>query len=146
MFNADKQTRPTNRLKIKRAIAVLFLVCAVALDGYTLHSVTRIDDLNVHPPIQLVSDARESTALRNSAVGRYATGNEPGDRRIEIAQDGQIRFARIATGSERQDWDDSYRVARTGGKLCLSSSESGLVQITNIDTIVYYRDVYHRIR
>lgn len=125
-------------------IAITILVAGLLLNGYTLYSVFYIDDVNQKPPIALVTDPTELTALTQSAAGRYATGNNPGDRVIVISTDGRVRFFKVTLAGERLESDDTYRIGRHDGRLCLTMPDSGVIDIGNIDTLVYYRDTYRR--
>lgn len=129
-----------------RGIAVAILVAGLLLNGYTLYSVFYIDDVNARPPVKLVTDEKQLAALRLSAVGRYATGPAPGDRIIEVAADGKVRFFERTAGGERSDTDDTYRFGRHDSQLCLTTRDSGVIDVLNIDTLVYYRDTYRRLR
>lgn len=129
-----------------KGIAISILVAGLLLNGYTLYSVFYIDDVNAKPPITLVTDEKQLTALQNSAAGRYATGNDPGDRIIDIAADGHVRFFKRTDNGKRPDGDDTYRIGRHDSQLCLTTRDSGVIDVQNIDTIVYYRDTYRRLR
>jgi len=143
--NTSPPTGPARRrARWRQGIAVAILLASFGLVGSTIHSYLIIDDISRHPAVQFVSDAGELTALRNSAVGRYTTGNDAGDRRIEIAADGHIRFLRVSSDGARPEWTDTYRIGRLDGKICIVTAAAGLVYVTNIDTIVYYDDTYRR--
>jgi len=127
-------------------IAITILIAGLLLNGYTLYSVFYIDDVNEKPAIALVTDPKELVALQHSVVGRYATGAEPGDRAIDIAADGRVHFFKILASGERPDSNDTYRIGRHDSQLCLATRDSGVIDVTNIETIVYYRDTYRRVR
>lgn len=135
---------PTPRRRFHHLIAAAMLLGGVALNSYTVYSVFYVETVDPQPPVQLVTDARELTAMKGSARGRYATGREPGDRILDITADGRIRFLRVIPGGERLDGEDSYRLGRTAGKVCLVTNDSGVIEVGNIDTVTYYRDVYRR--
>ncbi len=129
-----------------RGIAISILIAGLLLNGYTLYSVFYIDDVNEKPAVKLVTDDKELTTLQAAVAGHYATGSEPGDRAIDIGADGRVRFLkRIATG-ERADGDDTYRVGRHDSQLCLSTRDSGVIDVQNAETVVYYRDTYRRVK
>jgi hypothetical protein len=132
--------------KPRNGVAAAILCAGVMLNGYTLYSFFYIDDVNQKPPIVLVTDDRELAGLRNSAAGHYATGNRPGDRAIEIGEDGQVRFFRLIASGQRLDSSDTYRVGRHDKAVCLTMPDSGMIDIINIETISYYGDVYRRAR
>lgn len=129
------------------AIGAAILAVGLLLNGYTVYSVFYVDDVNRRPPIQLVTDQRELAGIRLSVPGRYATGKEPGDRIIDVAADGSVRFMRVLSTGERTDSADTYRIGRgADGITYLTTVDNGLIEIRNIDSIVYYRDTYHRAR
>jgi hypothetical protein len=127
-----------------RGIAVAMLIAGLGLNGYTLYSVFYIDDVNQKPAITVITDQTELAARQSAIVGRYATGNEPGDRFIAVGADGRVRFGEIVTTGHRPESSDSYRIGRYDEKLCLTTPESGVIDITGINTLVYYRDIYRR--
>ncbi len=73
------------------------------------------------------------------------TGNRTGDRVIVIDAAGQVRFYEVGAKGPINDTRDTYRVGRHDGLLCLSTADSGVVDLVG-DTIVYYKDVYQRRR
>lgn len=125
-------------------IAITILIAGLLLNGYTLYSVFYIDDVNKKPPIELVTDPKELAGLEQSVAGHYATGNAPGDRTISIGRDGRVRFFRVLGTGERMESDDTFRIGRHDGKVCLTMPDSGVIDVNNIDSIVYYRDIYRR--
>lgn len=127
-----------------RGIAIAMLAAGLCLNGYTLYSVFFIDDVNQKPAITLITDPTELTARQSAVVGRYATGDEPGDRLIVVGPDGSVRFGQIAAQGHRPESNDTYRIGRYEDKLCLTTPESGVIDITGLSTLVYYRDIYRR--
>ena len=127
-----------------RGIAITMLIAGLALNGYTLYSVFYVDDVNKKPAIVLITDATELTARQNSVVGRYATGNESGDRVIIVGADGRIHFSEIRANDSKPESTDTYQIGRYGEQLCLITPESGVIDITNLTTLTYYRDIYRR--
>lgn len=142
--DADAPEIAVPRRRFQYLVAAAILLGGVALNGYTIFSVFYIQTVDPKPPVQLVTDARELAGLTTSAQGRYATGREPGDRIIEVNADGRIRFLRHTAAGERLDAEDAFRVGRTNRKVCLATAESGVIDVENIDTLTYYRDVYRR--
>ena len=128
-----------------KGIAISILAAGLLLNGYTLYSVFYIDDINEKPAIKLVTDNKEASSLQSAVAGRYATGSDPGDRAIDVGADGRVRFLKRVAGGEKPDGDDTYRVGRHDSQLCLTTRDSGVIDIQNSDTIVYYRDTYRRV-
>lgn len=129
----------------RRYGAAITLLCAsLLLNGYTVYSFFNVDNVNSRPAVQLVTDEQELASLRLSAVGRYATGAQPGDRALEVLPDGRMNFSKITRSGLRIDYTDTYRIGRLDGKLCLASVNSGIIEITNIDRLVYFSNAYVR--
>jgi hypothetical protein len=135
---------PTATKTPHRAMAICILASGVLLNAYTIRSVFQGEKIRQTPPITLVTDARELTALQQSASGRYATGDAPGDRAIEVVPAGRVRFFKLTPSGDRIESEDAYHVGRVGSKVFLTTADSGLIEITNIESIIYYRDVYRR--
>lgn len=127
-----------------RGIAIGMLAAGLCLNGYTLYSVFYIDDVNQKPAIKVITDAIELSARQAAVVGRYATGGEPGDRYIVVGSDGRVRFGEVSAGRGRPESSDMYRIGRYDEQLCLTTPDSGVIDITGLNTLVYYRDIYRR--
>jgi hypothetical protein len=128
-----------------RGIAFAMLVVGLALNGYILYSVFYVESVNKKPEVTLITDADEMKTREAAVAGVYATGNRTGDRIIEVVASGQVRFYEIGAKGPINDTRDTYRFGRHDGLLCLSTAESGVVDLVG-DTLVYYRDVYQRRR
>lgn len=137
---------PPGSVLLRNFLATAALLIGVGLAGVGVQRVSRIDDVNATPPIDWVTQTTELESLGASAVGRYITGKEPGDRGIEIRPDGRLRFFRILENSERSESEVSSRLGRINGRLNFVTPHEGLVEVVNIDNLSYYRDVYRRVR
>jgi hypothetical protein len=126
------------------AIAAAILVAGLALNGYTLYSVFYTQSVNEKPAVTLLTDPTEISAHQQGAVGTYATGDQAGDRTITVSADGKITFAEVGAHTGYNDNVDTYRLGRLGKNFCLTTVDSGVVEIVNIDTLIYYRDTYNR--
>jgi hypothetical protein len=129
-----------------RGIAAAILVTGLALNGYTLYSVFYTESVNEQPAVTLVTDPAELASRQQELLGTYRTGEQPGDRIIAIEADGRIRFTEIGSKNSVVNNADAYRLGRRAGKYCLTTAESGLIDIVDIDTLTYYRDTYRRVR
>lgn len=127
-----------------RGIAVAILVAGLALNGYTLYTVFYVENVNVRPDLTLITDAAEIKMRQHDVIGVFATGGEPGDRMIEVSKDGRVMFSELGSRTGASGTSDTYRIARRAGKLCLATTDSGVIDVLNIDTLVYYRDTYRR--
>lgn len=140
----ESPTAPNTPRTPHRGIAISMLAAGLCLNGYTLYSVFYINDVNKKPAVTLITNATELASRQNAAVGRYATGNEPGDRVIVLNPDGTVKFSEIAATNKRTESTDTYRIGHYEDKLCATTPESGIIDITGLNTLVYYRDVYRR--
>jgi hypothetical protein len=137
---------PPASVIFRNVLSIALLLVGVGLAGVGIQRVTRIDVVNALPPVEWITKSSELEALQASAVGRYVTGNEPGDRGIEIRPAGRLRFFRMVEKGERAETDVPARLGRINGRLNFVTSHQGAVEVINIDTLSYYRDVYRRAR
>ena len=128
-----------------RGIAIAMLALGLVLNGYILYSVFYVESVNKKVEVKLLTDADEVKATETAVAGSYATGSKVGDRVIEVDAAGRLRFYEIGAKGPINDSKDSYRVGRHDGLLCLTTVESGVVDLVG-DTLVYYKDVYQRRR
>jgi hypothetical protein len=127
-----------------RGIAAAILITGIALNGYTLYSVFYTESVNPPPVVTLLTEPAELAARQQAVVGTYATGDKPGDRSITVLADGRIKFVEIGSANGVLNNTDTYRLGRRGDKLCLTTADSGVIDIFDTDTLVYYRDFYRR--
>ena len=128
------------------AIAAAILFAGLCLNGYTIYAVSYSTTVNVQPAVTLLTDPAEISARKGDAVGSFATGNQPGDRTITIDASGRITFAEVGARGAYSESADAIRVGRIGKDLCLKTVDNGVIEVVNIDTLVYYRDTYKRTR
>lgn|SRR5208337_350396 len=128
-----------------RGIAFAMLLVGLALNGYILYSVFYVESVNKKPDVKLITDSDELKSRQAVLTGVYATGSRTGDRVIDVGAGGQIRFYEIGLKGPINDTTDTYRIGRHDGVLCLSTPDSGVVDLVG-DTLVYYKDVYQKRR
>jgi hypothetical protein len=128
-----------------RGIAFAMLIVGLVLNGYILYSVFYVESVNKKVEVQLITDAGEVKAREAALAGTYATGNKTGDRVIEADATGHVRFFEIGAKGPINDSEDDYRMGRHDGLLCLTTKDSGIVDVVG-DTLVYYKDVYQKRR
>ena len=128
-----------------RGIAFAMLTLGLILNGYILYSVFYVESVNKKVEVKLLTDADEVRAKEVALAGVYATGAKTGDRVIEVDATGQVRFYEVGAKGPINDSRDTYRIGRHDGLLCLTTAESGVVDLVG-DTLVYYKDVYQRRR
>jgi hypothetical protein len=126
-------------------IAFAMLIVGLALNSYILYSVFYVESVNKKVEVKLITDADEVKARQAALAGTYATGSRTGDRVIEIDAGGQVRFYEIGAKHPINDTKDTYRIGRHDGVLCLTTVDSGVVDLVG-DTIVYFKDVYQKRR
>ena len=127
-----------------RGIAVAILAAGLALNGYTLYSVFYTESVHETITVTLLTDPAELAAQRQQVTGTYATGDRPGDRVIQVGADGRVAFSEIGAARSVNNGTDHYRLGRREKRLCLTTPDSGVIDIVNIDTLLYYRDTYKR--
>ena len=127
-----------------RGIAVAMLIVGLALNGYTLYSALYIEHVRKAPPVTLLTDQAEAAARQKAAAGTYATGDRQGDRVIIVGADGSLRIYEIGARGPINVMTDKFRVGHHDGLLCLSTLESGVVDILGSDSVSYFRDTYQR--
>ncbi len=96
--------------------------------------------------LALLTDANEIQQLSRNFTGTFQTGDNPGDRAIVIAADGTVRFIEFATRNRQTESRDTYQIGRHAGKLCFSTTDNGVVEVSNPDALIYYRDIYRRVK
>jgi hypothetical protein len=126
-----------------RGIAIAMLALGLVLNGYILYSVFYVESVNKKVEVKLLTDADEIKSKESALAGTYATGSKTGDRVIEVDPAGGVRFYEIGSKGPINDSKDTYRIGRHEGLLCMTTPDSGVVDMVG-DTLVYYRDVYQR--
>jgi hypothetical protein len=126
-----------------RSIAVAMLALGLVLNGYILYSVFYVESVNKKVEVKLLMDADEIKSKEAALAGAYATGSKTGDRVIEVDPAGGVRFYEIGSKGPINDSKDTYRIGRHDGLLCMTTPDSGVVDMVG-DTLVYYRDVYQK--
>lgn len=135
----DIQPAPTAPHK---GIAFAMLVVGLLLNGYILYSVFYVDSVNKKVPVTL-SDPAESDQKIAIIAGIYATGSKTGDRVIQVTKGGQVRFYEIGAKGPINQSSDSFQLGRHEGILCLTTKDSGVIDLVG-ENLVYYKDVYVR--
>jgi hypothetical protein len=129
-----------------RALALLLLLAGLGFAGYALFSASRVTSVNETVLVVPLTDATEIASQLQAAAGTYLTGNKPGDRTIVIGPDGRVTFSELGATAVIDHGADTCQVGRRGKKICLTTTHSGVIEVVNIETIVYYRDTYERTR
>lgn len=127
-----------------RGIAAMILVLGIALNGYTVYSSRYTESVNELPAVTLITDPSELITRQHDVVGTFATGAQKGDRVIEVARDGSIKFSEIDSPKGLGNGSDTYQLGRLENRLCLITRGNGVVNVVNIETMMYYGDTYRR--
>ncbi len=135
----------TPKKRMPRGVAASLLIVGLLLNGYSIYSAYCTDSVNQLPPVQFVTDTAELAKMEKAIVGAYATGQDEGDRSIEIKAGGRVQFTEYGQDAEtRFSNTDTYRIGQRDGKICLVTKASTLIEITSADTVTYFRDSYRR--
>jgi hypothetical protein len=139
-------TGPRSRL-VLNAVGVMLMAGGLTLVVTTLRSAFRIDDVNQSPPLVLLVDPTDMLQQEQALAGAFATGDDEGDRAIVIDIGGKVRLQELGShGAVQLDTAGTYRLGRRDRKLYLAVAHGGQIEVTNRDTLIYYRDTYHRTR
>ncbi len=139
------ELKPTPRRGgLRIGVAVAFLLASAVLCTITTRSALRIEPVDPSPTVQPVADSAEKTAHLRDAIGTFATGSDPGDYRVAVNGSGHIRFSILGAKGALVEYEDSYQLGHRGDKFYLITSNSGLVELDDIDTVVFAGDQYHR--
>lgn len=130
--------------KRRTFVVVALLVAAGAVGALAVRSFLRIE--SVHETITLapLDDPKELTARKRDVVGTFATGAASGDRAITVRADGTIAFSEIGADPATSRTEDTWTYRRREKKFALATTQSGIVDIVNIDTLAYFGDTYRR--
>ncbi|MSU23961.1 MAG: hypothetical protein EXS32_09095 [Opitutus sp.] len=137
-------------------LASAIFLAALLLGAEAGRSFLHTESVSADPVTTLLTDPAERAARQHDAIGTYATGDQPGDRLVVIAADGQIAFSERGAQPGSGEIRDTYRLARRDpkprppstpaavGQLCLTTTTSGIVDLLSLDTLIYSRDTYRR--
>ena len=99
-------------------------------------------------PVYVPMAETDSRTLLIKAAGDYQTGSQPGDRRLSIAPDGTLNFAKYGPAHAiTEPRVRSSNGALVAGKPALVTVDKhpAVVEITDADTVVSSNTIYHRI-
>lgn len=142
---AEEPSAPRAAGSKHRGIAAMILTLGVALNGFTVYSAFYSESVHRPPMTTLLSDPAELAMRQRDVIGTFATGAQKGDRVITVAAD-RIQFSKIGASGSLGESTDTYRLGRHNNRLCLTTPGSGIVDVVNIDNVLYYGDSYRRTR
>lgn len=142
---ADAEAEPVPRAPRPkhRGIAATILTLGVALNGFTVYSAFYTESVHRPPITTLLTDPAELAMRQRDVIGTFATGAQKGDRVITVTAD-RIQFSEIGAPGSIGESTDTYRLGRHDNRLCLTTPGSGIVDVVNIDSVIYYGDTYRR--
>jgi hypothetical protein len=132
---------------LKEKFTLVLLGGAIlAVNAFTIWFLTR-------PPrtmlgaYKLISSEQAKRVLEN-AVGAYETGKGPGDRRLEIGADAEVKRIKYGSGGTVKDFQTfNVQPVETDGKLALlTSPRKTIIQIKDNISVVLYGDTYTRVK
>jgi hypothetical protein len=130
-----------------RSVVTVALVCAgVVLMVFALKPLFESQKAGRPDDITFVIGAAELASRRTAVVGIYATGQTLGDRHMMVSPDGHIVFSELGPRQSIGAGADSYRIGERNQRTCLVTPRSGVIEAVDADTLLYYGDVYRRIK
>jgi hypothetical protein len=131
----------------KEKLTLIGLGLAIlAVNAFTIWFLTR-------PPrtllgnYRLIPTERAKRVLEN-AVGAYETGKGPGDRRLEIGADAEVKRIKYGNGGTVKDFQTfNVQPVEADGKLALlTSPRKTIIQLKDNISVVLYGDTYTRVK
>jgi hypothetical protein len=130
--------RPAHRLALAAA--------AIALGAYVGQPYFSSPAPSHLPAYELVQDAKQAEATRTEVAGVYLTGSTPGNHGISLGADGSMKLFQINIQGSPSFLQDTYRVARAGGRVCVVGQAPGrLIQISGKQALSYGGETYQRL-
>lgn len=132
---------------LKEKLTLVGLGAAIlAVNAFTIWFLTR-------PPrtllgaYKLIPSDKAKRVLEN-AVGAYETGKGPGDRRIEIGADAEVKRIKYGSGGTVKDFQTfNVQPVESDGKLALlTSPRKTIIQLKDNISVVLYGDTYTRVK
>jgi hypothetical protein len=128
-------------------VGYALLVFALLINVYTVYSMfskpAQIDDKS---DVVYASDANEIAQRQQAVAGTYATGRTAGNRILIVGEDGSLQYSEIGAPGNPPPWTGTYRVGSRNQNLCLSVDGASVIDVIDPNTLIYYRDTFHRIK
>lgn len=120
---------------------------AVVIVGVNLYSIWnyRKPPGKLLPPFRLLQQEPEKRLLE-SVAGQYETGAGPGDRRLEIAQDGRVvwfKFGPNRAPTDRKEF--TAQGAESEGQPALFTSRNAIIKVKDTTSVLLFGDTYNRV-
>jgi hypothetical protein len=143
---ASGDTKGAASARSRRLKLTIMAVLVLGFNGATAWMLLKPAP-GVLPTYELLTET-ESHALLIKAAGEYQTGTGEGDRCLTVNQDGNLRFAKYGRGrAVVEPRDRPASGASMAGKPVLVTTDKNpvLLEIKDVDTLIYSKTVYHRI-
>lgn len=130
---------------MNRVLSSCMLVAGLGLNGYTLYAAFYVDDINIAPPLTLITERTEYVRKIEAIAGSFATGAEKGDRGLVVNIDGTVLLQELANqGKVKSEKQAGYSLGQRDKKLFLAIKPKGQIEVVNRDTLLLYGDTYRR--
>jgi hypothetical protein len=134
---------PTPSNRSNRLLVAACLGASVVLNVHTWLKARTSDPVEVAKSVSPLS-APELAVVQRSVVGHYTTGDGTGDRSITVRPGGEIEFAEQGSANPLLNNRDTYTLGRSDNRRCLATRASGVIEIFDSDTLLYFGDSYRR--
>jgi hypothetical protein len=128
-------------------VGYALLAFALLINIYTVLSLfskpPQIDDKS---DVVYAADAHEITQKQQAVAGTYATGHTSGNRILVVGGDGSLQYSEIGAPGNPSPWTGTYRVGSHHQNFCLSVDGASVIDVVDPNTLIYYRDTFHRIK
>lgn len=138
------ETHRPRRQVWRGALGTLLLAASIALTIRTVLLARQRDSINQPPSVESYADPVERGARLRDALGRFATGSNPGDRVIVVLADGRVRFELIGPLQHALEFVDTYTIGRRDGHTCLVTKRSGVIDAVDIDHLSFCGNDFDR--
>lgn len=126
-------------------LALTLLLAGLGLIIWSIDAYLHTEEKPAAPASTPVTDTASVARYRAQLAGAYATGNEPGDRRIILAADGGIIFRQLgADATPADESSDTCTIGLDNQLLCLVTTKSGAITVQPGGSLLYYGDTYYR--
>lgn len=127
----------------RAAVIALLALVIVGSNAMTAWTLTRPAP-DLLPPYRLL-EPEPAQRLLAEVAGTYETGGAEGDRRLVIARDGAVQWAKFGAGRALEEETAlTTQGAQSDGQPALLTSARALIEIKDPLTLVYYGDTYRR--
>jgi hypothetical protein len=128
-------------------IGYALLAFAVLVNIYTVYSmVSKPPQIDDKSDVVYVASAHDMARAQQAVAGTYATGHTPGNRILIISSDGSLQYSEIGAPGNPLPWTGTYRVGSRHQNSCLSVDGGSVIDVVDSNTVIYYRDTFHRVK